>query len=310
MPVPLWNDEAYDVGGLPTGSATVLDDGQVRIVYPGGCNCNFPSCKWSCQVSPGSGSGPNGEHGGGTYAVAEPENTSDPLMTRWCKPSYNPVFPSSTERNDANQIFADSSSAWKTAHGEWRFVGVNPNYTVAAPLKPPAGCENAPGCNMSPLFGSTDGFQSFKLIGYQENFTAGECPSLFPVRALYYLTVSFFVHSRPMCQSSLHHASSLTSSPSARLAAWRIMPLYVNVTMYLQLPRSVPGAAPAPPGSPVPNIVYKAGATAGKNYGHDIFKVGIHSDGKPGELGSFVPLGSQTLDTVPKRTCEWTPYYL
>jgi hypothetical protein len=170
MPVPLWNDEAYDVGGLPTGSATVLDDGQVRIVYPGGCNCNFPSCKWSCQVSPGSGSGPNGEHGGGTYAVAEPENTSDPLMTRWCKPSYNPVFPSSTERNDANQIFADSSSAWKTAHGEWRFVGVNPNYTVAAPLKPPAGCENAPGCNMSPLFGSTDGFQSFKLIGYQENF--------------------------------------------------------------------------------------------------------------------------------------------
>ena len=206
MPVPLWNDEAYDVGGLPTGSATVLDDGQVRIVYPGGCNCNFPSCKWSCQVSPGSGSGPNGEHGGGTYAVAEPENTSDPLMTRWCKPSYNPVFPSSTERNDANQIFADSSSAWKTAHGEWRFVGVNPNYTVAAPLKPPAGCENAPGCNMSPLFGSTDGFQSFKLIGYQENFTAGECPSLFPVRALNYLTVSFFVHSRPMCQSSLHHA--------------------------------------------------------------------------------------------------------
>jgi hypothetical protein len=256
MPVPLWNDEAYDVGGLPTGSATVLDDGQVRIVYPGGCNCNFPSCKWSCQVSPGSGSGPNGEHGGGTYAVAEPENTSDPLMTRWCKPSYNPVFPSSTERNDANQIFADSSSAWKTAHGEWRFVGVNPNYTVAAPLKPPAGCENAPGCNMSPLFGSTDGFQSFKLIGYQENFTAGECPSLFPVRALYYLTVSFFVHSRPMCQSSLHHASSLTSSPSARLAAWRIMSMsYVNVTssMYLQLPRSVPGAAPAPPGSPVPS---------------------------------------------------------
>ena len=223
MPVPLWNDEAYDVGGLPTGSATVLDDGQVRIVYPGGCNCNFPSCKWSCQVSPGSGSGPNGEHGGGTYAVAEPENTSDPLMTRWRKPSYNPVFPSSTERNDANQIFADSSSAWKTAHGEWRFVGVNPNYTVAAPLKPPAGCENAPGCNMSPLFGSTDGFQSFKLIGYQENFTAGECPSLFPVRALNCLTVSFFVHSRPMCQSSLHHASSLTSSPSARLAAWRIM---------------------------------------------------------------------------------------
>jgi sucrose-6-phosphate hydrolase SacC (GH32 family) len=178
MPVPLWNDSPWDVGGLPTGSTTVLDDGQVRIVYPGGCNCNFPSCKWSCQVSQGSGTGPNGEHGGGTYAVAEPANTSDPLLTRWSKPSYNPVFPQSTQRDDANQVFADSSTAWKTPHGEWRFVGANPNYTVAAPR--PA-CENVAGCNMQPLFGSTDGFRSFHMIGYQKNFTAGECPSLFPL---------------------------------------------------------------------------------------------------------------------------------
>lgn len=155
MPVALWNDRPWDATGLPTGSATVLDNGEVRIVYPGGCDCAFASCKWSCQASPGSGSGPNGEHGGSTYAVALPANASDPLLTRWRKPRYNPVFPQSTKRDDANQVYADSSTAWKTPHGEYRFVGVNPNYTVARP--PGLACENGPdvpNCNMQPLFGS------------------------------------------------------------------------------------------------------------------------------------------------------------
>jgi len=146
MPVPLCDDSPYDVGGLPTGSATVLDDGQVRIVYPGGCDCSFPSCKWSCQVHSGSGTGPKGNHGGSSHAVAEPVNASDPLLTRWSKPSYNPVFPQSTKHDDANQAYADSSGAWKTAHGEWRFVGVNPT-TPSPRLDPPARTSKAATCS-------------------------------------------------------------------------------------------------------------------------------------------------------------------
>jgi sucrose-6-phosphate hydrolase SacC (GH32 family) len=51
----------------------------------------------------------------------------------------------------------------------------------------------------------------------------------------------------------------------------------------------------------MPNFVYKAGASA-PHYGHDVFTVGLHTDGEPGKLGNFIPHGSQLLDTGPGRT--------
>ena len=35
LPVALWNDRPYDARAVYTGSATVLDDGRIALVYPG-----------------------------------------------------------------------------------------------------------------------------------------------------------------------------------------------------------------------------------------------------------------------------------
>ena len=67
LPVALSPDMAYDKRGVFTGSTTILDDGTPVIVY-------------TCVNS------------GQQQCVAYPANKSDPFLTNWTKPDYNPVI--------------------------------------------------------------------------------------------------------------------------------------------------------------------------------------------------------------------------
>ena len=58
-----------------TGSATVTDDGQIFIMYPGICNKTlWPNCSTGTNLN-----------------VAVPANRSDPLLRDWRKLSTNPA---------------------------------------------------------------------------------------------------------------------------------------------------------------------------------------------------------------------------
>ena len=96
LPVAVWNDQDYDSVAIYTGSATLVD-GVPTMVYPGLCSSKY----WDdCQT-------------GTLFAIALPEDLTDPFLTNWTKPSYNPVF---------NNTQRDPSTAWQTSEGEWRFT--------------------------------------------------------------------------------------------------------------------------------------------------------------------------------------------
>jgi len=132
LPVALWNDEAYDSQAIFTGSATVFLD-QIVQVYPGICTKDvWPECET-----------------GTTLALALPANRSDPFLTNWTKPfELNPI---------ANNTQRDPTSAWRTAHGEWRLSTYD-----------------------AELFATAD-FKEWYRIGTQPGFEVGECPSLMPL---------------------------------------------------------------------------------------------------------------------------------
>jgi sucrose-6-phosphate hydrolase SacC (GH32 family) len=110
LPVALWNDEAYDSQAIFTGSATVFLD-QIVQVYPGICTKDvWPECET-----------------GTTLALALPANRSDPFLTNWTKPfELNPI---------ANNTQRDPTSAWRTAHGEWRLSTYDAELFATADFK-------------------------------------------------------------------------------------------------------------------------------------------------------------------------------
>ena len=65
-----------------------------------------------------------------------------------------------------NRTSDDPSSAWKTKHGEWRFLG------------------NGLGRGSAPLFAAPKLTGPWTPVGSIGNFTGGECPSLFPLPRL------------------------------------------------------------------------------------------------------------------------------
>jgi hypothetical protein len=104
------------------------------MVYPGLCNKNdWPNC------------------GTGTLlAIAVPEDLSDPFLTNWTKPAYNPIV-ENTQR--------DPSTAWQTANGEWRFTGFE-----------------------GKVFSSLDGFRTWATAANGSAiFPSAECPDFFPL---------------------------------------------------------------------------------------------------------------------------------
>ncbi|XP_065835085.1 uncharacterized protein [Oscarella lobularis] len=108
LPVALSPDMAYDKRGVFTGSTTILDDGTPVIVY-------------TCVNS------------GQQQCVAYPANKSDPFLTNWTKPDYNPVIKDPPPGGVAGS-FRDDTTAWKSG-GSWKLVvGASINGHGAASL--------------------------------------------------------------------------------------------------------------------------------------------------------------------------------
>ena len=97
LPVAIWNDHLYDERAIFTGSTTIVD-GEPIIVYPGLCvQGRQPNCE-----------------SGTLLALAVPEDSSDPSLSRWRKlDELNPIV---------NNTGRDPSTAWRTEQGEWRLV--------------------------------------------------------------------------------------------------------------------------------------------------------------------------------------------
>lgn len=97
LPLALVADQWYDINGVWTGSATILPDGQIMMLYTG-------STKDSVQVQ----------------NLAYPANLSDPLLINWVKYPGNPVLfpPPGIHFKD----FRDPTTAWLTSEGKWRLA--------------------------------------------------------------------------------------------------------------------------------------------------------------------------------------------
>ncbi|CAN0889827.1 Acid beta-fructofuranosidase 2, vacuolar [Linum grandiflorum] len=97
LPLAMVADQWYDVDGVWTGSATILSDGKIVMLYTGSTND-------SVQVQ----------------CLAYPANHDDPLLLDWVKYSGNPVLvpPPGIGSKD----FRDPTTAWMTSEGKWRIT--------------------------------------------------------------------------------------------------------------------------------------------------------------------------------------------
>ncbi|CAK9173180.1 unnamed protein product [Ilex paraguariensis] len=105
LPIAMVCDHWYDINGVWTGSATILPDGQVVMLYTGSTN-------ESVQVQ----------------NLAYPANLSDPFLIDWVKYSGNPVLvpPPGIKIKD----FRDPTTAWYRSDGTWRLtIGSKVNKT-------------------------------------------------------------------------------------------------------------------------------------------------------------------------------------
>lgn len=95
LPIAMVPDRWFDINGVWTGSATILPDGQIIMLYTGDTNA-------SVQVQ----------------NLAYPADLSDPLLLNWVKYSGNPVLvpPPGIGKTD----FRDPTTAWIGPDGKWR----------------------------------------------------------------------------------------------------------------------------------------------------------------------------------------------
>lgn len=156
MPVNLWNGldvtngnhTGYDNQAIFSGAATSIpgfapDGDGLGVVH----------------IYPGETYSPN--YAPVTIGQAVPARyADDPLMTNLSKPAYNPIF------NGVGIVKGqgDTSSAWRTTHGEWRFRVANQTvYGAASSAAVKLG--------------------QWYVIGKNEDFPLGSCPSFFPLPA-------------------------------------------------------------------------------------------------------------------------------
>ncbi|KAI3960158.1 hypothetical protein MKW98_016882 [Papaver atlanticum] len=97
LPEAMVPDHWYDINGVWTGSATLLPDGSIVMIYTGSTN-------ESVQVQ----------------NVAFPANLSDPLLIKWIKYSGNPILypPPGIGLKD----FRDPTTSWYTPENKWRIT--------------------------------------------------------------------------------------------------------------------------------------------------------------------------------------------
>eukprot|EP00753_Platysulcus_tardus_P010837 PLAT310.1.p1 GENE.PLAT310.1~~PLAT310.1.p1 ORF type:complete len:570 (+),score=187.66 PLAT310.1:101-1711(+) len=96
LPPAIVPSEPYDIGGVWTGSITIVDD--VPIAIYTGVDAD----------------------GNGRQCIARPANASDPLLTKWVKDSSNPVIANSPG-GDLWQ-FRDPTTGWQQPDGSWRLL--------------------------------------------------------------------------------------------------------------------------------------------------------------------------------------------
>ena len=94
------------------------------------------------------------------YAQAVPADLNDPFYEHWRK--LRPIV---------NDTFDDPSTAWRTPYGEWRFIG-NSRIDQTSP-------------EQSPIFAAREFAGPWQRVGLVEGLAWGECPSLYPLPALY-----------------------------------------------------------------------------------------------------------------------------
>ncbi|KAG4131155.1 hypothetical protein ERO13_D09G190000v2 [Gossypium hirsutum] len=108
LPLAMAADQWYDKNGVWTGSATILHDGKIVMLYTG-------STTEGVQVQ----------------NLAYPADQYDPLLVHWVKYPRNPVLvpPPGIGPND----FRDPTTAWLTSEGKWRItIGSKINKTGIA----------------------------------------------------------------------------------------------------------------------------------------------------------------------------------
>ncbi|XP_028127633.1 acid beta-fructofuranosidase-like isoform X3 [Camellia sinensis] len=97
LPIAMTYDQWYDSNGVWTGSATLLPNGDLVMLYTGSTN-------QTVQVQ----------------NLAYPADPSDPLLIDWVKYPKNPVLvpPPGIDIHD----FRDPTTAWLTSEGKWRIT--------------------------------------------------------------------------------------------------------------------------------------------------------------------------------------------
>uniref|UniRef100_A0A7N0ZQG7 Beta-fructofuranosidase n=2 Tax=Kalanchoe fedtschenkoi TaxID=63787 RepID=A0A7N0ZQG7_KALFE len=97
LPIAMVPDSWFDWNGVWTGSATILPDGRIIMLYTGDTD-NY------VQVQ----------------NLAYPANASDPLLLDWVKYARNPVIvpPAGVAPKD----FRDPTTAWQGPNGTWRVL--------------------------------------------------------------------------------------------------------------------------------------------------------------------------------------------
>lgn len=97
LPIAMVPDNWYDIAGVWTGSATILPDGQIIMLYTGK-TANLTEVQ----------------------NLAYPANLSDPLLLEWVKHPGNPVMvpPPGIGFKD----FRDPTTAWLGPDGMWRIT--------------------------------------------------------------------------------------------------------------------------------------------------------------------------------------------
>lgn len=107
LPLAMVPDSWFDINGVWTGSATILPDGQIVILYTGDTDTVD-----AVQVQ----------------NLAYPANLSDPLLLDWVKYPGNPVIVPPPGINSSE--FRDPTTAWFGPDGTWRItIGSKVNTT-------------------------------------------------------------------------------------------------------------------------------------------------------------------------------------
>ncbi|KAI3751215.1 hypothetical protein L2E82_22263 [Cichorium intybus] len=110
LPLAMVPDHWYDIEGVMTGSATILPDGQIIMLYSGNA---YDLSQLQC--------------------LAYPVNSSDPLLLDWIKYDGNPILfpPPGVGLKD----FRDPSTLWVGPDGKYRMVmGSKHNNTIGCAL--------------------------------------------------------------------------------------------------------------------------------------------------------------------------------